>query len=147
MAAILAGGGGLGPDAGEGGDAFTGDAEVAAGTDEHFFETADVCDGADARRGGAEVEDGIADELSGAVEGDIAAAVGFEQFDAAGGEGFAGEEDVAAVGVAAEGDDGRMFEEKEGVADTVLFAEFDEGLLEVERGGVVGEAEMEEVDQ
>ncbi len=50
------------------------------------------------------------------------------------------------MGVAAEGDDGWMFEEQEGVADAVLFAQFDQGLLEVESGGVVGEAEMEEVD-
>jgi hypothetical protein len=31
----------------------------------------------------AQIEDGIADELAGAVEGDVAAAVAFEEFDAA----------------------------------------------------------------
>ena len=36
----------------------------------------------------AEVEDGIADDLAGAVEGDVAAAVAFEEFDAALGEEF-----------------------------------------------------------
>ena len=41
-----------------------------------------------------EIEDGIADDLAGAVESDVAAAVAFEEFDAALGEEFRGRDYV-----------------------------------------------------
>jgi len=43
--------------------------------------------------------------LAGAVEGDVAAAVAFEELDAALGEEFAGGNDVGGFGVAAQSDD------------------------------------------
>ena len=49
----------------------------------------------------AEVEDGVANNLAGAVEGDVAAAGAFEEFDAALGEEFGGGDYVGGFGVAA----------------------------------------------
>src|SRR5208282_1174804 len=70
------------------------DGEVGAGADQDFFQAADEFD--DAERfalaigsgESAQVKDGIADDLAGAVEGDIAAAVAFEELDAASGKEF-----------------------------------------------------------
>jgi hypothetical protein len=70
----------------------------------------------------AEVEDGIPDELAGAMIGDVATALDLVNFYALGCEVFVIEEDVGAVGVAAEGQDGRVLEEDERIADLVGFA-------------------------
>ena len=71
---------------------------------------------------GAQVEDGIADDLAGAVEGDVAAAVAFEEFDAALGEEFGGGDYVGGFGVSAQRDDGSVFEQEQDVADLFFFA-------------------------
>jgi hypothetical protein len=89
----------IGPDAGELADALGGDPEVFAGEDEGFFHEADEVDGAEvgalfAGEVAAEVEDGIADELAGAVVGDVAAAVDLVDGDAFAGEEVVGGEDV-----------------------------------------------------
>ena len=57
----------------------------------------------------AEVEDGIADDLSGAVEGDVATAAAFEAFDAAACQEFGGCYDVGGFGVPSQRDDRLMF--------------------------------------
>jgi hypothetical protein len=94
----------------------------------------------------AEVEDGVADELAGAVIGDVATAVDLVDFDAALGEELVGREDIGAAGVAAEGEDRRVFEEEERVADGSRFAcGYDLGL-DAEAFGVGDAAELEEVD-
>src|SRR5581483_2758577 len=113
---------GGGPDAGESGDAGAGDAEVSAGADEHFFEAADVFDDADFGSEGAEIEDGVADELSGAVEGDVAAAITFDQLDALLREEVGRGDDVFLFRIAAEGDDGGVFEKEEGVVNDAALA-------------------------
>ncbi len=85
-------------------DSLGGDGEVGAGADQDFFQAADEFDYANVTTRGslrtslrlvradewvrpytksAEIEDGIADELAGAVEGDVAAAIAFEELDAA----------------------------------------------------------------
>jgi hypothetical protein len=91
-----------------------------------LFEGADVF--ADVFAVGAEVDDGIGDGLAGAVVGGVAAAVGFDEVDASGGILLGGEVEVGAVAVAADGDDGVVFEEEEGVFDAparlALFGEF-----------------------
>src|SRR5215469_18296515 len=67
---------GIGPDAGEAGDAPGGDGKVGAGAHQDFFKAADKFNHAQgfAPAGGrgesAEIEDGIADDLSGTVESD-----------------------------------------------------------------------------
>src|SRR5262249_14976891 len=84
----------LRPDAGQAGNVPGDHAEVAAGADQRLFQLAHELDGANPGIEAAKVEDGIADELSGAVEGDVAAAVGLMQLHAAGGEELARSNDV-----------------------------------------------------
>src|SRR5690606_25618703 len=73
---LLAGG----PDAGEPRHASGGDGEGGERADESFLDVADVA--VQVAAVGLEVQDGIADELSRAVIGDIPAAAGLEEFDA-----------------------------------------------------------------
>jgi len=73
----------------------------------------------------AEIEDRIADDLAGAVEGDVASAVAFEEFYAALLEEFRRGDYVCRFGIAAQGDDWLMFEQQEDVADLFFFAESD----------------------
>jgi hypothetical protein len=93
------------PDAGGGfggGVALGVDAEGGEGLDDDFFEEAHVA--VEVKVVGVEGNDGVGDELAGAVEGDVAAAVGFDDFDAAGGEeGGGGEEVLLGVGVVTTG--------------------------------------------
>jgi hypothetical protein len=142
---------GVGPDAGELADALGGDAEVFAGEDEGFFHEADKVYRAEvwalfAGEVAPEVEDGVADELAGAVVGDVAAAVDLVDGDAFAGEKVVGGEDVGAGGVAAEGEDRGVFEEDEGVADEAGFAGGDDFGLDAEAFEVGDAAELEEMD-
>ena len=142
---------GQGPDAGEFADALRGHAEVFAGEDEGLFHQADEVDGAEVRAAfagqvAAEIEDGVADELAGAVVGDVAAAVDLVDLDAAAGKELVGGEDVGAGGVAAEGEDRRVLEEEERVADGAGFARGDDLSLDAQAFGVGDAAELEEVD-
>jgi hypothetical protein len=103
------------PDPGESSDTAGADAINSAEADQGFFHHANEIDGTEATAAcileTAEIEDGVADELSGAVISDVAAAVDFVQGDTAAGEEFVRSEDVGAAGVAAEGEDRGMFEE------------------------------------
>jgi hypothetical protein len=142
---------GDGPDAGELADALGHDAEVAAGADQSLFEETDVVDGAKvwaffAGKIAAEIEDGVADELAGAVIGDVAAAIDLVHLHSTLGEEIVASEDVGAVGVAAEGEDGRMLQHEESVADEVLLASGDDLLLDGESFAVGDAAEMEKID-
>ena len=68
---------------------LAGNRKIRAGADEDFFQATHVFDCTQrfalAVRSGesAQVEDGVADELPGAVESDIAAAITFEHFHSA----------------------------------------------------------------
>ena len=84
------------PDAGGGGWGWVaegGETEVRAGVDDGLLEEPHVV--VDAEVEGVEVEDWVADDLAGAVVGDVAAAVGFAEFDAVLGEELWAGEDVA----------------------------------------------------
>ncbi len=139
------------PDAGETADAAGGDAVDSAEADEGFFHEADKVDGAKTGAAAgvaeaAEVEDGIADELAGAMIGDVAAAVDFVEGDAAAGQELVGGQDVGAVGVAAEGENGRVLEKEQDVVDAALEAELDQLRLET-KSLIVGNAtEIEVLD-
>lgn len=106
------------PDAGVSGEAFTLETVVGEDADDHFFEGAQVPAHGALPLG--EVEDGVGDELSGAVAGDIAAAVGLDDLDAAPGIFFAGQKEVFGVGGASESDDWGVFEEEEGIGGDAL---------------------------
>lgn len=135
-----------GPDAGSSGDPLGGNAEAAAGADEGFFKVTDVIDGAESRGEAMEIDDGVADELTGAVISNVASAVDFVDLDATVGEKIIRRQDVVATRVTAEGKDRRMLEEQEGVSDAACMAGLDELLLKGERGGVVDSAKMDEVE-
>jgi len=92
----------------------------------------------------AEIEDGVADELAGAVVGDVPAAVDFVKGDTAAQEELIGGEDVGAAGVAAEGENRGVFEEEEGVLDVTGQAQGRDLCLNAE-GFVVGNAAEVEV--
>src|SRR5260370_5985362 len=96
---------------------------------------------------GAEIEDGITDELSWSVEGYVAAAVAFENLDAPRGKLLGRGAQVGGAGVASQGDDRGMLEQQQCIGDAVLFAQFDERVLQLERGFVIDEAELEDVHQ
>ena len=122
-------------------DALRHHAEVAAGADEDLFEQADVVDRAEVRaffagEVAAQIDDRIADELAGAVVGDVAAAIDLVELDAALREEFIAGENVGAVGVAAKREDGRMLEQQQRVADEVLLARGDDLLLDGEAFGI-----------
>src|SRR5580698_424419 len=112
-----------GPDAGQAGNTFGFEGKVGRSADENFFEAADEVDSTEVfardelrasrrlaladegvrRAAGisAEIEDGVADELAGAVEGYVAAAVGFEELDSALGQDFGPRDNICGFGVAA----------------------------------------------
>ena len=73
----------------------------------------------------AQIEDGVTDELAGAVKGDVAAAIDFVEGDSAADEQFIGSENVGSVGVAAEGEDRRVLEEQKRVVDATVEAQRD----------------------
>ncbi len=147
------GGFGCGPDAGEAGQAAGGDAAGGGGADEDFLESAHVIhraefEAAGARRqksragAGAEIENGIADELAGTMEGDIAAAVALRQLDAARGQGGAAEQHVFGVGVAAERDHGGMLEQQQGVGNGAGLAAAHQRFLHLLGRGISYATEM-----
>ncbi len=78
----------------------------------------------------AQIEDGVADELAGAVIGDVAAAVDLVEGDAARGRATRRRREVGAVGVAAEGEHGRVLEQQQHVADAALRAQRDQFFLQ-----------------
>src|SRR5580704_11026018 len=92
---------------------------------------------------GAQIEDRIADQLAGAVESDVAAAVAFEDFYAALREKFGGSDYVGGFGVATERDYRLVLQEEKDVADFFFFAQGDQLLLQAETRGVVDGAELE----
>ncbi len=81
------------------------------------------------------------------MEGDVAAAVAFEKLDAALGKEFGRGYDVCGFRVAAERDDGRVFQQEKDVADLLFFAQSDQLLLQAQAGGVVDGAELDERNQ
>ena len=139
------------PDAGELADAAGGKAELAAEADEGFFHEADEVDRPEAAAGGgvaqaAEIEDRVADQLAGAVVGHVAAAVDLVEGNAAALEQLVRRQNVGTVGVAAQGEHGRMLQQQEHVGDAILLAEIDELGLQAQGLGVVDAAEIEVLD-
>jgi hypothetical protein len=131
---------GLDPDAGLAGDAIGRDAEIGGGADHGFFEGADVPVNVAADE--VEIEDGVADDLAGAVISDVAAAVGFAELDIFLAQDVFGGEKIFLAGVAAEREDMRMLAEEEDVVDGARFTGGNDALLE---GVGVGPGEEAEI--
>ena len=124
------------PDSGETGDTSGVHTVDATEADESLFDHADKVNGTEAARvrvlKSAQVEDRVADELAGAVVCDVAAAIDFMQSDAPAGEKLIGCQDVGALGVAAEGEYRRVFEQEENVVDATLQSELGDLRLKTE---------------
>jgi len=109
------------PDASETGDAARAHAIDSAQADEGFFHHADEVYRTEAApvrlMEAAEVEDRIADELAGTVIGDVSATIDFVKRDTVFGEQLIRCEDIGSAGIASEGENRRVFEEKERVVD------------------------------
>jgi hypothetical protein len=88
------------------------DAELAKRGNHRRFQGVDIA--ADGEPVVVEADDGVGDELPGRVEGDVAAAVGGDDVDAAGRQHFRRGDDVALdAGPAAERDHGRVLDEQD----------------------------------
>jgi hypothetical protein len=123
-------------------------AEVLAGEDECLLHQADEVDGAEegaalVREVAAEIEDGVADELAGAVIGDLAAAIGLVDLDTFTCEQLVARENVRSCGIAAEREDGSMFHQEQRVADRSDLACGDDLVLKAQAFGVWNAAELE----
>lgn len=112
--------GGYDPDAGGFGIAVAGDAVGGEGVDDGLFEESHVAVEAEGLAGirvgeAFEVEDGVGDDLAWAVVGDVAAAVGFVEFNAQGGKAVGVGQDVACGPFSAgDGDDWGVLDEVDG---------------------------------
>ena len=127
--------------------------EIRTGADEDFLQAAHIFDRAQsfalAVRSGesAQIENGIADELSGAVESDIPSAITLEHFYSTLGKELRRSKNVFPLCIAAQGNDCRMFEQKQNVADAAFLAQFHQALLQAQAGRVVNRAELEDGNQ
>ncbi len=106
------------------------DAVVADRPNQHVFEIAHVAVDVAAIR--VQVDDRIADDLAGPVIGDVAAAAGFENLDAAGASASGSRQDVRASTVAADAErqDVGMFDEEQQVAERAGPAILDQRALQ-----------------
>src|SRR4051794_7537373 len=97
---------------------------------------------------GPQIEDWIADELTGAVIGDIAAAARLEHVDAAGGQNISRGENVRAAAIAAyaERQHMRVLEQQQRIGDAPGAAIFDERTLKVERLAIRHRSETADVE-
>jgi len=101
------------PDADGLGVGLRGEVEFGEGGDDGLLEAANV--GTDGELVVEEANDGVGDNLAGAVEGDIAPAVGLDDLDTELGELVGGGDEVSGdAGAAAEGDNRGVFNQKKG---------------------------------
>ena len=90
-----------------------------------------------------EIDDGIANDLAGTMVSDVAAAIGFVEFNTfLAKDVFVGQK-IGAIAVAAESDDVGMRTEKKDIVDGVEFARSDNALLHDEGVGVRDQAEVD----
>lgn len=139
---------GAAPDSSEARDAARAHAINAAESDERFFHFSNEIDGAESASifevaEGAQVEDGIADELARAMVRNIAAAIDRMDGDAALCEQGIGGQDVGARGIAAEGQDGRVLKKKQNVFNEARGAKGDEFLLQAQSFVIGDTSEIE----
>src|SRR4051812_9145462 len=136
----------LRPNTGKTRNALSDYAQIAAGANERFFQLADKIHGADARLKGTEIENRIANKLSGAVEGYVTTTIGLMQFNSIGSQELARCDDVLRSGIAPHRDHRRVFQQKQRMANASFFYQLDKGLLQLQRNGVIHAAEIKDID-
>src|ERR1700722_3247415 len=114
---------GDGPDAGTPRRALGEDAIIRAGANQHLFQPTQVLHDAQRRGESPQIENRITHQLSRAVIGDVSSAVGFKQWDAAPCEQLTAGNHVLRMGIAAQGEHWRMFDQQEHVSDILLLAQ------------------------
>ena len=115
-------------------DPRRGDAQVGARANHRLFEQLHVA--ADVTAVGVEVDDRVADELAGAVVGDVAAAAGLVDFEAARAEELGRHEHVIDLGGATQREDRLVLEQEQRVRDLAALPRGLQALLELVRGPV-----------
>ncbi len=91
------------------------------------------------------IEDGIGDQLAGAVKGHVAAAVDLEQLHAALGQKLRRRQHVIELGIAAQRDDRRVLQQQQRVFDAAGLAHLLQGALELQGRAVGDPAKIENV--
>ena len=139
------------PDTGAATDTFCEHSKITADPDEDLFQQADEVYRAKVRSllAGeitAQIKDGVADELAGAVVGDVSATVDDVQLDAFAGEEIVGGKDVVTLCIAAKGQDRRMLEQNQRVANLIGLASSDQSLLDRKAFRVRDPTEREKMD-
>jgi len=138
------------PNASEAADSTGGHAELSAKTNEGLFHQAHKIDGAEPGAVGvfdaAQVEDGVSDQLTGTVIGDIATTVDLVKGYAAAGQKLIRSQNVASISIASKGEDRRVLEEKQDVVNAALEPQRCHLRLEPEAFVVVDTAEIEVLD-
>ena len=138
------------PYAGEPGDATGADAINAAEADQSLFHHSNEIHRAETTSGcvleTAEVEDGIANQLAGAMIRDVATTVDFVQGNAATGEELVGSQDVGTAGIAAKGEHRGMFKQEKGVLDEAFESQGGNFGLEPESIFVADTPQVEVLD-
>ncbi len=107
------------PDAGKAFHAFAGQSVFTKHANDHFFEGAEIPP--DGAAPVVEIEDGIGDELAGAVVGSVSSTIHFDNLDSFLGIAFLGEQEMFRVCIAPEGDYGGVFEQEQGIGRAVFF--------------------------
>ena len=108
------------------------DSEIACGANHGLFELVDVPANVAAMLG--EIENRIADDLAGAVIGDVAAAVGGMEFDVHLLQHALVRAQIFGLAVAAERDYVRMLAEEQDIGNRAGFAGFDRAMLQFAAG-------------
>ena len=128
------------PDARQFGNTAGLDAEIRQSIDQGLFDGPHV--GSHIALPFAQVEDGIAHDLSGAVIGDVAAAIGRVEGDAGARQNVVAGQQVFQMPVAPQRDDMRVLQQEELIRDQPLLAIAREPLLEFQRAGVIDSPEL-----
>src|ERR1041385_1774174 len=118
----------LRPYARKAGNALGNYSQIAAGADKSLFQLADKINSANARLKGSQIENGIADELAGTVESNVAATVSLMQFNSIAGQELTRCNDILRPGVASQRDHRRMFQQEQRMRDAFVFHQADKRL-------------------
>src|SRR5579884_3852915 len=122
------------PDSGSAFEAVRMNVELCEGVDERLFDGANIRDYVALPF--AEIEDGVTDDLAGAMIGDVAAAIGVMELDAGALENLGRREEICKMAVPAQRDDMGVLDDEERVGDFAALARVDELFLDGEGFGV-----------
>src|SRR5437588_7781219 len=142
---------GLRPNSGESGNAPAGNGHVATSADKRLFHAPHKLDRPQCLAGrileSAQVEYGIAHQLSWPVVGHITAAVALRQLYASLCQRFCREQHVAQLGISTQSYDRKMFQQQQRVGDAALFAQLYQLLLKRLSRPIFNPPELKDLDQ